>query len=238
MPSGTVNSVLATLIIRNSIADTWVARNPTLAQGEFGLESDTFLIKIGDGIRDWAHLPYLNRLNARYFKRLGDGSLTFSDQFAADIERLIAQSGGDAHLIIDYDPEVGTDVVRYSFLQTFVANAIAQAGHLKRAIVSELPTEDIDENTIYMVENSAGNGYDEYMYIQGKWDQVGNTGDHSGYTLPVATTTHLGGVRAVDDPNSDYLNVTQEGFMTLNAVSTSKLYVPDGDTLILYGGTA
>ena len=235
---GTVNSVLATLVIRNSIADNWTSRNPILAQGEFGLESDTFLIKIGDGVRDWAHLPYLNKLNARYFKRFGDGQLAFSDQFAADIERLIAQSGGNAHLIIDYDPEVGTDVVRYSFLQTFVANAIAQAGHLKRAVVQELPTTNIDENTIYMVESSSGNGYDEYMYIQGEWDQVGTTGDHSGYTLPVATTTHLGGVRAVNNSTSDYLNVTQEGFMTLNAVSTSKLYVPNGDTLILYGGTA
>lgn len=235
---GTVNSVLATLVIRNSTADNWTTRNPTLAEGEFGLENDTFLIKIGDGIRDWTHLPYLNKLNARYFKRLGDGQLTFSDQFAADIENLIAQSGGSAHLIIDYDPELGTDVVRYSFLQTFVADAIARAGHLKRAVVQSLPTQDIDENTIYMVPNSAGNGYDEYMYIQNAWDQVGNTGDHSGYTLPVASTTALGGVKAVNDASSDYLNVTQEGFMTLNAVSTSKLYVPTGDTLILYGGTA
>jgi hypothetical protein len=76
---GTVNSVLATLVIRNSTADNWTTRNPTLAEGEFGLENDTFLIKIGDGIRDWTHLPYLNKLNARYFKRLGDGQLTFSD---------------------------------------------------------------------------------------------------------------------------------------------------------------
>jgi len=133
--------------------------------------------------------------------------------------------------------------VRYSYLQTYVANAIAQAGHLKREVVQTLPTENIDANTIYMVRNSADNGYDEYMYIQGAWDQVGDTGDHSGYTLPVADTTHLGGVKA-DDPtiqgheNTEYLSVTQEGFMTLNKVSTSKLFVPTGDTLILYGGTA
>lgn len=235
--------VAATFLVRNDLAENWTLRNPTLLQGEYGLESDTFLIKIGDGIRDWEHLPYLNRLNARYFKQLNDGSLTFSDWFTTQIENLIAQAGGDSHLIIDYDPTVGTDPVRYSYLQTFVANAIAQAGHLTREIVVALPTENISETTIYMMANSAGTGYDEYMYIQGAWDKVGDTGDHSGYTLPVANTTNLGGVKA-DDPTipghegTEYLSVTQEGFMTLNAVSTSKLFVPNGDTLVLFGGYA
>lgn len=237
--------VQATFLIRNGAAATWASRNPVLLEGEFGLENDTFLIKVGDGVTDWEHLPYLNKLNARYFKQLADGSLTFSDWFATQIENLIAQQGGGSggHLVIDYDPTVGTDPVRYSYLQTFVANAIAQAGHLKREIVQILPVSNIDENTIYMVPNSSGTGYEEYMYITNMWDKVGDTGDHSGYVLPVATTVALGGVRA-DDPtiqgheNTEYLSVTQEGFMTLNAVSTSKLFVPSGDTLILYGGSA
>jgi hypothetical protein len=89
-----------------------------------------------------------------------------------------------------------------------------------------------------MVPNAGGTGYDEYMYIDNTWDVIGTTGEYSGYVLPVATTAALGGVKAVNDPTSDYLNVTQEGFMALNKVSTSKLYVPTGDTLIIYGGTA
>ena len=94
-----------------------------------------------------------------------------------------------------------------------------------------------------MVASVNGQGYDEYMYIQNTWDIIGSTGNYSGYTLPVATTTALGGVKA-DDPtilgheNTEYLSVTNEGFMTLNKVSTSKLFVPTGDTLVLYGGTA
>ena len=42
----------------------------------------------------------------------------------------------------------------------------------------------------------------------------------------------------VGQENTEYLGVTQEGFMTLNKVSTSKLFVPTGDTLVLYGGHA
>jgi len=75
------NSVKVTLQIRHDTASNWLTRNPVLAQGEYGLESNTFLIKVGDGVRDWEHLPYLNKLNATYFKQLEDGSLTFSDSF-------------------------------------------------------------------------------------------------------------------------------------------------------------
>jgi len=40
------------------------------------------LLKIGDGVRDWEHLPYLNKLDESYFKYDTDGSLTFADAFA------------------------------------------------------------------------------------------------------------------------------------------------------------
>ncbi len=73
-------------------------------------------MKIGDGVRDWEHLPYLNKLNATYFKQMADGSLTFSDSFAEQINNLIAQAGGDAHLVINDDPTEDTDPVNYSFL--------------------------------------------------------------------------------------------------------------------------
>ena len=237
------NTVRVTLQIRQDAAADWLSRNPVLAEGEYALESDTFLLKIGDGVRDWEHLPYLNKLHSKYFKQMTDGSLTFSDQFAADINNLIAASGGSTNFVINDDPTEDTDPVNYSYLRRYIANAIQQAGHLKRSIVQSLPLTNIDENTIYMVPNANGQGYDEYMYIQGAWDVIGVTGDHSGYILPVATTIALGGVKA-DDPtitgheNTEYLSVTQEGFMTLNKVSTSKLFVPTGDTLILYGGTA
>ena len=235
-----VNSVVVTLQIRQALAANWVTRNPTLAQGEFALETDTFLIKLGDGVRDWEHLPYLNKLNATYFKQMADGSLTFSDSFAEQINNLIAQAGGDAHLVINDDPTEDTDPVNYSFLQRFIADAIAHAGHLKRQVVTELPDiADADENTMYLMPAESGIGYEEYMVINGIWDMVGTTSDGGAggsYELPIATNARLGGVKASSDP--DYVNVTQEGFMTLNQVSTTKLYVPTGDVLIIYGGTA
>jgi len=89
-----------------------------------------------------------------------------------------------------------------------------------------------------MVLASSGNYYEEYLIVNGVWDMVGETGDggSGGFTLEVATSARLGGVKASTNP--DRINVTQEGFMTLNQVSTSLLYVPTGDALVLYGGTA
>lgn len=238
------HNLQVTFQIRQDQKDYWEAVNPILAKGEFGLETDpnnvnSFLLKVGDGVRDWLHLPYLNSLDAVYFKRdATTGNLTFSDTFAEQINNLIAQAGGDAHLVINDDPTVATDPVNYSFLQRFIADAIAHAGHLKRQVVEELPQLlEADENTIYLLPSDSGVGYEEYMVINGAWDMVGVTNDsQGGYELPVATEARLGGVKASTDP--DHINVTQEGFMTLNNVSTSLLYVPSGDVLVLYGGTA
>jgi len=99
-----------------------------------------------------------------------------------------------------------------------------------------------------MVLAQSGDHYEEYMVINGVWDMVGSTGDGGagGFTLEIATDSRLGGVKSAPLDNEgkvrkddDYIVVNSTtGFMTLNQVSTSLLYVPTGDTLILYGGTA
>lgn len=46
------------LQIRRGTAAQWTAKNPVLAQGEPGLETDTGLRKTGDGSTAWVSLPY------------------------------------------------------------------------------------------------------------------------------------------------------------------------------------
>ena len=235
------NRVAATLIIRNAPTSNWETRNPTLAMGEFGLEYDLLtnlcLLKMGDGVHDWEHLPYLNKYDTAYFKQAAeDGTITFSDSFQQTLQALEAAAGqAITHLTITDPPVNPTDVPN----KQYVDDLVAQAGTLKREIVQVLPDPaTADENTLYMILASSGNYYEEYLVVNGAWDMVGETGDggSGGFTLEVATTARLGGVKASTDP--DRINVTQEGFMTLNQVSTSLLYVPTGDTLVLYGGTA
>lgn len=229
------NSVKVTLQVRHDTSENWLTRNPVLAEGEYGLETNTYLIKIGDGVRDWEHLPYLNRLDATYFKKETDGSLTFSDDFINKIHTLEAAAGeAITQLVVTEPPVNDTDVPN----KKYVDDAIRNAGHLKREIVETLPNaEDADEHTLYMVLATGGDHYEEYMVINGAWDMVGTTGDGSAaYELQVATNARLGGVKSTTDDNG--VEVSAEGFMTINRVSTSKLYVPTGDTLVIYGGTA
>ena len=64
-----------------------------------------------------------------------------------------------------------------------IATAVAGAHHLKRQIVTALPpVSDANEDTIYMVlkttgvaGNESGNVYNEYMLINGKFEQVGDS---------------------------------------------------------------
>ena len=241
------NTVKVTLQIRHDEARDWVIRNPVLATGEFGLETDTFWIKIGDGVRDWEHLPYLNKLDESQFKIDSiTGEITFSDSFLNDIEALQAAAGqAIEHLTITDPPVNDTDAVN----KKYVDDSIRDAGHLKRLVVQTLPSANsADLNTLYMVPASSGDHYEEYMVINGQWDMVGATGDggSGGFILDIATNAHLGGVKSapLDNEghvlaNDDYVVVNQStGFMTVNQMSTSKLYVPTGDTFIIYGGTA
>lgn len=44
--------------LRNDTAENWTAADPILAQGEMGIETDTRLFKIGDGVNNWSDLEY------------------------------------------------------------------------------------------------------------------------------------------------------------------------------------
>ena len=49
------------MICRNDLAVNWIAKNPILAAGELGLETDTGLIKIGNGVQNWNSIVnYIN----------------------------------------------------------------------------------------------------------------------------------------------------------------------------------
>jgi hypothetical protein len=48
--------------IRRGTASQWTSANPTLASGEFGLETDTDKVKLGDGETAWTSLTYFQPL--------------------------------------------------------------------------------------------------------------------------------------------------------------------------------
>lgn len=49
----------AKIQVRRDTAAVWTSTNPTLSAGEFGYETDTGSLKIGDGSTAWVALPYI-----------------------------------------------------------------------------------------------------------------------------------------------------------------------------------
>ena len=78
----------------------------------------------------------------------------------------------------------GTNAVTGKAVYDFVTAAIAGISGFHAEIVSELPASG-QSNILYLVANSSaasGDGYDEYLYINGAWERVGSTDiDLSGY---------------------------------------------------------
>lgn len=80
-----------------------------------------------------------------------------------------------------------TDAYTKTQTDSAITTAIGKAGHLKREIVSALPSvSSADENTIYMVPKASGatgssdtNGYDEYMLVVSgntkKFEKIGDS---------------------------------------------------------------
>lgn len=51
--------------IRRDTAANWSAANPTLLEGEWALETDTKLTKLGDGVTAWNALEYFTALDSK-----------------------------------------------------------------------------------------------------------------------------------------------------------------------------
>ena len=50
----------ARIQLKKDTSEAWRINNPVLLDGEAGYESDTNLMKVGDGIHRWLELDYIN----------------------------------------------------------------------------------------------------------------------------------------------------------------------------------
>lgn len=115
---------------------------------------------------------------ANTYTRLDDNGLLFllqqikvkMDAMAVTIDSTVTADGANA--------------VNGKAVYDFVTAAIAGISGFHAEIVSVLP--DVGQtNILYLVAKStaaSGNGYDEYLYINGAWELIGSTDiDLSGY---------------------------------------------------------
>ena len=97
--------------LRNDLAINWATKNPILAQGEIGIESDSRKLKIGDGVNTWNHLIYYQFGDA--FGYLQNGGYTGTGQDLKDeIDAISGGTGVDLqnHLVDYTNPHQVTKV--------------------------------------------------------------------------------------------------------------------------------
>ena len=186
------NNIKVTIKMRTDYPSNWSSNNPILANGEFGLEHGTFLLKIGDGGTHWNSLPYLNKLNNNHFVQSADGTISFTNEFSALLTNALiaAQDANNGRTVdatttpirIDYGtdnfnrPNIPNNGDNLAIVNKYyVDRAIALAGHLKKQIITTNELEaftntpsNADPYTIYMVLDATQLGadkYKEYMII-------------------------------------------------------------------------
>lgn len=118
------------------------------------------------------------------YSRLDDNGLLFLlQQIKAKIDAMIDTMAVTIDSTITAD-STNANAAGSKAVYDFVTKAIADISGFHAEIVSELP-ETGKTNILYLVaktEAASGDGYDEYLYINGAWERVGSTDiDLSGY---------------------------------------------------------
>lgn len=98
-----------------------------------------------------------------------------------------------ALITLSRDPISSNEASTKAYVDTTIATRIANINHLKREIVTELPSSNIDINTIYMIKDNSVTGadkYREYILIDGVLTQIGDTSvDLSNYVTKINNPT-------------------------------------------------
>ena len=104
-----------TLQLRRDTAANWTTNDPTLAEGEMGVETDTLKFKLGDGSTAWISLGYAATPAGDLSETIEDAmgaiwadtnsiDITYTDEtpeIKADVK--ISASPGDVTLTIEAD---------------------------------------------------------------------------------------------------------------------------------------
>lgn len=105
--------------LRRDTAANWTSANPTLALGEFGMETDSMLYKIGDGATAWNSLSYAELAGTDKFT-INEQTGTAYTLVAADAGKLLKMDNAAATTLtvppnssVAFDIGVTVNVVNY-----------------------------------------------------------------------------------------------------------------------------
>lgn len=162
MANQTLNARIAN---RAQTASVWTTENPTLLKGEFGIETDTRKIKIGDGTTAWVSLAYAtmpaSEIDAALAAKMAiatydsnaDGTVNAADEAAAAVKLKTARTingvsfDGTANITVADGTKIPTS-------QKGAANGVASLGSDGKVPEEQLPSYVDDVIDTYIVSEA------------------------------------------------------------------------------------
>ena len=124
--------------IRRDTAANWTSANPTLAQGELGLETDTLKVKAGDGSTAWTSASYL--IDTGGYAAYSDATANFTGTL---------QNGG-SNVVVDSD--IGSTVQAFDADTT--KNDVSNTFTADQTITAELLVDSYNETYAAVTSSS------------------------------------------------------------------------------------
>lgn len=197
--------------IRRDTATNWTSANPTLAQGELGLETDTLKIKAGDGSTAWNSASYL--IDTGGYAAYSDATANFTGNL---------QKSGSPVVTAAYtgDVDVTGELIVDSYNETYAAVTSSSNATTVNCEAGNAFSHTLTENTTFTFSNPPTSGTAFSFSLE-----IIQDGSASGFTV-----TWPG---AVDWPAATAPTLTA----TASAKDVFVFYTRDGGTT-WYGFTA
>lgn len=134
-------------------------------------------------------------------------------------------------------PVKGIDYFTKEEIQKIKSNILDQVNQFSVLVVKELPTDNIDDHTIYFIpkaKTEQNDVYDEFIYINNGWEHIGTTEvDLSSYYKKDEIDTKLEAVEGnevfvgneEEAPNSAKIIIEDEDFEESAGLSKAEVYV-------------
>lgn len=97
-----------------------------------------------------------------------------NDKLKASINELDAELETTTNALSNHASNTEIHTSKEELIQLIIDHLESLDLGITKEVVSELPTENISDNTLYFVPNDKGSR-DEYLYINDKWELVGST---------------------------------------------------------------
>ncbi len=220
---------------RRGTAAQWTSTNPTLSAGEFGFETDTLKLKVGDGSTAWTSLAYV-----------GLTPTEINDAVAAAVAGVIDLAPETLDTLNELAAAIGDDANFFSTIATNIADAQTAAETFATDAINALDTDDIEEGTtnLYFTDQRAVDAVEAAASTSPTIDTIVLRGDDGeGFSLVqsdvfLATDgvsirakrigTSSPGLIISDDATDIYTNGTFKGSLDVDNGTITNLSTPTG----------